>query len=113
MKLPNGDRAVVDLVKLRDYSLSETHPRGKHKARVFRAAVGLTVAELDELHQALLAAARDGEAIGGDADEWGQRYTVDFEMHRKGRSAPVRSAWIVLAHEDFPRLTSCYVIKEQ
>lgn len=37
MKLPNGDRAVVDIVKLTDYCLSTTHPRGRHKARVFAA----------------------------------------------------------------------------
>lgn len=35
MKLPNADRAVVGLAKLRDYCLSPTHPRGRHKARVF------------------------------------------------------------------------------
>ena len=33
-KLPNADRAVVDLGKLRDYSLNPLHEVGKHKARV-------------------------------------------------------------------------------
>lgn len=33
----------VDMAKLRDYCLSETHLRGRHKARVFRARLGLTV----------------------------------------------------------------------
>src|SRR5574337_6739 len=108
MKLPNGDRAVVDLVKLRDYCLSETHPRGKHKARVFRAALGLTTQDAEELRQALLDAARYGEATKGEADKRGQRYTLNVEMTRAGRSARVRSGWIVLASADFPRLTSCY-----
>ncbi len=49
MKLPNRDRAVVDLAKLRDYCLSEVHPRGKHKARVFRVALGLTTQDAEEL----------------------------------------------------------------
>ena len=35
MKLPNADRAVVEIEKLRDYCLSSSHPRGRHKARVF------------------------------------------------------------------------------
>ena len=42
-KLPNAERAVVDIAKLRDYSLNPTHDVGKHKARVFRSALGLTV----------------------------------------------------------------------
>jgi hypothetical protein len=40
MKLPNGERAVVDIRKLRDYCLSAKHRRGRHKARVFEAALG-------------------------------------------------------------------------
>ena len=40
MKLPNGDRAVIDIAKLRDYCLSPDHLRGRHKARVFAAAQG-------------------------------------------------------------------------
>jgi hypothetical protein len=39
MKLPNAERAFIDMAKLRDYSLSATHPEGK--ARVFAAALGL------------------------------------------------------------------------
>ena len=35
MKLPNADRAFVDIAKLRDYSLNAEHKEGKHKARVF------------------------------------------------------------------------------
>jgi hypothetical protein len=35
MKLPNAEKAVVDIVKLRDYSLNPHHPEGKHKARAF------------------------------------------------------------------------------
>jgi len=41
MKLPNGEHAIVDIVKLRDYALSQHHPRGRHKARVFLSALDL------------------------------------------------------------------------
>jgi len=40
MKLPNPERAIVDLKKLRDYCLSSEHPRGRHKARMFAAILG-------------------------------------------------------------------------
>ena len=112
MRLPNAARAVVDLRKLRDYCLSELHPRGRHKARVFREVLGLTAADAEALRAELLEAARTGEATVGEADEHGQRYALDFVMEWQHQSTTVRSTWIVRAGEDFPRLTSCYVLKE-
>jgi hypothetical protein len=35
MKLPNADRAIVDIVKLRNYCLNPQHPSGRHKAPRF------------------------------------------------------------------------------
>jgi hypothetical protein len=35
MKLPNSEKAIVDIAKLRDYSLNPEHESGGHKARVF------------------------------------------------------------------------------
>jgi hypothetical protein len=109
-KLPGGERAVVDIAKLHDYCLNEQHPRGRHKARVFASALGLTAADADVLRQALLEAAREGDASEGDRDDYGQRYVVDFEMTGPAGRAAVRSSWIILHGEDFPRMTSCYVL---
>ena len=53
MKLPNTEQAFVDIVKLRDYCLNPDHPRGKHKARVFLSALGLTTANAAILQKAL------------------------------------------------------------
>jgi Domain of unknown function (DUF6883) len=110
MTLPNGDRAVVDIAKLREYCLSPDHPRGRHKARVFAAALGLTVDQADALRDALLAAARSEVATPTDQDQYGQRYLVDFTMAGPAGPVGIRSSWIVRAGEDFPRLTSCYVL---
>ncbi|WP_347277307.1 DUF6883 domain-containing protein [Leptolyngbya sp. FACHB-671] len=41
MKLPNAESAFIDLNKLRSYSLNLQHDRGKHKARLFAAILGL------------------------------------------------------------------------
>jgi hypothetical protein len=35
---------------------------------------------------------------------------LDFEMRTAVGTATVRSGWIVRHGEDFPRLTSCYVV---
>lgn len=110
MKLPHADRAVVDVEKLRNYCLSPSHPRGKHKARVFVRVLGLTAADADELRQRILSAVILEDAIPTDQDEYGQRYAVDFRISRQGNEALVLSLWIIRASEDFPRLTSCYVL---
>src|SRR3990172_9563583 len=110
MKLPNADRAAVDIVKLRDYCLSSNHPRGRHKAHVFATALGLTASDAEELRQAILSAALTEDATPTEQDEYGQRFVVDFIMVRQHRQAEVRTSWIIRAGEDNPRLTSCYVL---
>ena len=109
MKLPNGHRAIVEIRKLLEYCLNSQHPGGRNKARVF-ASVGIREAGAEELRTALLAAARDAEAEIGLANVHGQRYIVDFDLVRHGRAVRIRSAWIVRAGDDLPRLTSCYVL---
>ena len=110
MHLPNADRAVVDIAKLRDYCLSTTHPRGRHKARIFGASLGMTAADAAELREAILDAVLRIDAIETDSDEFGRRFIVDFALFHRGRTAEIRTAWIVLRREESPRLTSCYVL---
>jgi hypothetical protein len=95
MKMPNAELAVVEMAKLRDYCLGVEHPRGRHKARVFAAALGLTAENSEELRDALLVAAQTDAAELGDQDEYGQRYALDFTMTHGARQAVVRSAWII------------------
>lgn len=110
MKIPNADRAVVDIEKLRDYCLSESHPRGKHKARVFASALGLTMENAMELQESLLYAVMNEEAELGESDGYGQRYILDFSMKHRNNEAMIRSTWIIRRGEETPRLTSCYVL---
>jgi hypothetical protein len=109
MLLPNGEQAIVPLEKLLDYCLNPDHPRGRHKARVFTDALGITAAEASLLQQALRAAARDLDATSMEADDFGDRFVIDFEMKGPGGTAVVRSLWIIRHGEVMPRLASCYV----
>ena len=59
MKLPNVENAFVDMAKLRDYALDPIHSKGKHKARVFASALGLTRNDAKWLRNELLRAARE------------------------------------------------------
>src|SRR6266540_3331702 len=104
MKLPNAEQAIVEMEKLRDYCLNTNHPRGRHKARVFATALGITADDAEELKQAILSAILSEEATPTEHDEYGQRYIVDFSMSRRSKEAVVRSSWIVRSGEDYPRL---------
>lgn len=110
MKLPNIDRAVVDVRKLRDYCFSREHPRGRHKARVFQSALGWTAASADEVRLKLLEAVQREEASLLGSDDWGQRYALDFIEHGPAGPVTVRSLWVVRRLEDFPRFASCYIL---
>jgi len=110
MPLPNAAGARVDLEKLREYCLNDQHPRGKHKARVFAAALGLTPDRAEELREALLHAAQDCDAEATEHDQYGQRYRLDYGMEGIAGRVTVRSLWIVRTGEDFPRLVSCFVL---
>ncbi len=112
MKLPNGFAAVIDIEKLRDYCLSTSHPEGRHKARVFLSALGMTATDAEGLKKLLLTEAQSSnETIMTAVDKYGRRYTIDIAVIWGSRTAQVRSAWIVKSGEDFPRLTSCYVLR--
>ncbi len=114
MKLPNADHALVHMDKLTHYCLNTEHPRGRHKARVFAAALGLalglTVSHAEDLRLALLDAVRTHNALPTRQTVYGHEYMADFTMTGPSGRARVRSAWIVRYSEDFPRLTSCYVL---
>jgi len=109
MKLPNGSKAVVDIRKLRNYCLDPASPKGRNKARVF-AAVGITQEQADFLRRCLLTAASEESCTVGELDDYGQRYTLDLAVETPAGRRRVRSGWIVLRDEDFPRLTTCFVL---
>lgn len=109
MRLPNPESAVVEVRKIRDYCLSPEHPRGRHKARVFASVLGLTSDDAEKLREALFSAALSSEVTPVE-DEYGKRYVLDFRMKTGAGSATIRSGWIVRRGEDFPRLTSCFVL---
>lgn len=108
--LPGHKSAYIPIPKIRDYSLNPGHEEGKHKAIVFRSALGLN----QENHQWLIDKIREGlsesEAMEEESISFGKRYLVDLLIRNKDKEATVRTAWIVRNGESFPRLTSCYIV---
>jgi hypothetical protein len=110
MRLKNAHLAIISEEKLTGYVLSTTHRDGRHKARVFLSALGLTAEDADVLCKALADAVRHEEATETGKNVIGTLYPIDFPMATASGSARVMSGWIIRHGEDFPRLTTCHVI---
>lgn len=110
MRLPRADAAIVDLGKIEDYCLNPAHSRGRHKARVFRQTLGIGREEAAWLRQAILDGARSGEAVGLERDAFGQRFRMDLAASRQGRSAMIRTIWMIRTGEELPRFVTCWVL---
>ncbi|MFL6211243.1 MAG: DUF6883 domain-containing protein [Pyrinomonadaceae bacterium] len=113
MKLPNADHAVIDIEKLRDYCLNPAHPEGKHKARVFLAALGIKAEDAERLSKLIREAILIEEATEQSSTPYGRRFIVDFQVKWEEKLVvtlvTIRTAWIIRNDEDFPRLTSCFI----
>jgi hypothetical protein len=110
MKLPNGDRAKLG-TKLEEYTLNPRHRDGRNKARVFESALGITLANAQVLHDALLdAAATSDQAEPRGDNGFGAMYVLCFPLTTEKGTAMVVSVWIIRHGEDFPRLTTCYIV---
>lgn len=110
MKLPSGERADLG-TKLEEYVLNPLHRQGRHKAHVFASALGITLASRNVLHQAILAAAAASDQAEARGDHgYGEVYVLRFPLETARGSAIVLTAWIVRHGEDFPRLTTCYIV---
>jgi hypothetical protein len=108
MKLPGGERAVIEPVKVRDYLLSSEHPVGRSKAHFFMS-LGFDRGRWPELQIALYTLAQTGHAVLGSATEFGQKYVVRGILKGPtGRSAHVESVWMVPLGGDTPRLLTAY-----
>lgn len=110
MRLPNLEKAYIDVIKLTGYVLNANHPEGRHKARVFLSALGIGAANGKWLADAILAAIGHSSAVLQANTAWGEIYRVDVEITRGQRCAKVRTAW--LCKPDETRLVTCFVIGE-
>lgn len=111
MKLPNGSNAFIG-DKLEEYTLNPMHREGRHKARVFAAALGIGQANADVLERAVQVAAAESNTVQATGDiGFGGRFVLRFPLTTERGSAIVLTAWIIRSEEDFPRLTTCYIVK--
>ncbi|HXG80057.1 MAG TPA: hypothetical protein VNJ31_12070 [Methyloceanibacter sp.] len=104
------EAAILELQKLDRYILNPRHPRGRHKARVFKQTLGIERSDAVWLRQALLEGIKKGDAVATAADAFGKRYRIDVPLERQGRRAVVRTVWIERSGETVPRFITCWVL---
>jgi len=92
--------------------LSPEHPVGRHKAVLFRAALGFTRLSAGDVARAILDGLRTAEATVSLTDRHGTRYVVDMLISGPLGSAVVRTGWIIDHGETEPRFVTAYVRQE-
>lgn len=108
MNLPNADRAVIDVAKIRDCLLSEIHPVGRFKSAVF-STLGYSSDRWEVLRDDLIILARTAPATSGKPSPFGQTFEVDGMLTGPlGRSADVRTIWIIRTSENVPRFVTAF-----
>lgn len=109
VRLPNARRARIPTDKLVRYALDPSHERGRHKARVFASALGITATDWRYLHDAILGALPEATVRSTSITPFGVTYEVVVMVDGpNGATKPVVTTWIVEA-DGPPRLTSTWV----
>jgi len=112
MKLPNAENSFIDKEKLIGYCLNDEHYTGKHKARVFSSVLNINSNNYLVLESAIKENILVSDAIFVKKSKYGELFYVDFLMSYLTKSANIRTSWIIKTGEDFPRMTSCYIINK-
>ncbi len=106
MKLPNGDRAVVEPEKVRNYLLSPTHPVGRFKAAYF-AQFGYSQDSWELLCTELATVAAQGQVLEGKFSRFGNKFEIAATLvGPSGASVSIVTVWIVRHGEDVPKFVT-------
>jgi hypothetical protein len=108
VKLPNGVQAHVDPGKIRDYLLSDVHPVGRHKAKVFRR-LGFDRRNWHALLREVIRIARDGVVVDRMLTIYGIKYVVDDRIQGPAGASDVRTVWILERGRAVPRFVTAYL----
>jgi hypothetical protein len=108
MKLPNGERAEISMTKLVGYCLNPNHSKGKNKARVFQAVLGITAENVGLLKKLVRQAAIEGEVVRQTETPFGQEFKVDWLVPGTD-DVQLRTIWEIASGSTNPRLISTFI----
>lgn len=111
MVLPHFQRAVIPIEKLRDYALEMNHPKGKHKATLFKSELGIELHHAEAFRELLRAGLATAPAYEGKTTSYGKHWTTYHKIVGLNASTRVVTvAWIFKTEQpDTPQLISCYL----
>lgn len=108
MRLPQGERALVERKKIQAYLLNREHPDNGGKADFF-SRLGFSAQDWITFAAALRLLAIKCDVTSIVESKHGTKYIVDGELENpRGRREQVRTLWIVDAVEPIPRLVTAY-----
>jgi len=108
MKLPNGSQAIIPIKKITGYCLNPDHPSGKHKARVFASALGITAQNPERLLELVRQAAKEGAVVYQGETSFGQSFKVDWQIEGYNQIV-LRTLWEIKTGSNLPRLVSAFI----
>jgi Domain of unknown function (DUF6883) len=110
--LPQADRAVVPRKKLEGYLLNPEHEIGRHKARVFAAALGIYRGDWDYLRDQLKQGALVASVDAVRETRWGRLHEAIIPIEGlNGQTRRVMTVWLVASTAEPPRFVTGYVVE--
>ena len=108
MNLPNRGKAYVYHRKLTDYLLSESHPIGKWKSKIFRR-LGFSEDNVSVLEKEIISIAKSKNVVQSFLSEFGTKYVIDGELKGPNSdSIRIRTIWIIEKGKKAPRFVTAY-----
>lgn len=109
--LPNFQFATLEISRLEKYVLNEDHPIGKHKARLFKALLGIYRKDADWLRGEILSKVPHCDCEMSALDDYGIRYVVPMKITYFAKSCDLISVWIIRKQQLNPEFLTCYPVK--
>lgn len=112
-RLPNHNMMVIDERKLIKYALDKAHTIGRDIAENFKSALGFDKFNWKDLANQISEKIPHHEAVLIREDMHGTRFRVDLPiLGVNGKTAMVRTVWIILADTEPPILDTLIVLPQ-
>ena len=105
MKLPHAAHVLIDEHKVRGYLLSNAHPVGRFKARVF-AALGFEASNTQAFMGELRRIASAGDVSELVETSYGRKYSVPGDLQGPIGTAGVLTVWLLERGQERVRLVT-------
>ncbi len=110
--LPKVENAEIDFRKFTEYALNPE--KDENKAKAFKAALGYTVDNVDDLISNIRNNIKNFSAVEKSDNGYGKRYEIIMTLTgENGKKANIKTAWIIDNETNAPRLTSAYVTSKK